>query len=108
MKRRALVMATLFAVATLSQEALATCAQNNNKLGLVGLDSSNGIVYARVSDHDNACGCNEFRFMPDNTDTKMALSVLLSARVSSRRVRIDVLDPTNCNSAHRVYIQDPS
>ena len=85
---------------------VAGCVQNNNKLGLVGLDSSNGTIYAGVFDHDNACACNSFRFLAAKTDNKMALSVLLSAKMSGRRVRIDILDPADCNSAFRVYIQD--
>ena len=84
----------------------AFCTQNNNKIGLVGLDSPDGMVFAAVGGHDNKCGCNAFRFQVKNTDTKMALSILLAARMSGKRVRIDAIDETDCNSAQRVYVQD--
>lgn len=107
MMRRVMMLVGLLTVAMSTQEAVANCVQNNNKLGLVGLDTSTGGIFAGVSDHDNGCACTAFRFMTANTDTKMALSVLLAARMSGKKVRIDALDGTNCNSAYRVYIQNP-
>jgi len=85
--------------------AVTQCVQNNNKVGLVGLDSPLGTVYAGVSEHDNKCGCASFRFTDANTDKDMALSILLAARMSQKKVRIDLLDSTNCDSAYRVYIE---
>lgn len=85
--------------------AFAACVQSNNLINLVGLDDKNGMVYAGVSGHDNACGCNEVRFTPTNTDTKMVLAILLAAKTSGKLVRIDVLDAKNCNSGYRVYLQ---
>lgn len=82
------------------------CTQNNNELnGLVGLDSSSGTIYASISSNTNECSCTNVRFTEANTDTKSALSILLAAKMADKKVRIDLLDKTNCNTAYRVYIQ---
>jgi hypothetical protein len=84
----------------------AACTQNKNVLdGRVGLDSSNGTVYAVTNSTSNECSCVETRFTQANTDTQTALSILLSAKISSKKVRIDFLDGSNCNSAYRVYLE---
>ena len=91
--------------ALLYVQAYAGCVQLDNKVGLVGLDSVNATVYAAVTDHNDACGCNQIRFLSSNTDTKMALSILLSAKMSGKSVRIDISDPANCDTGYRVYVQ---
>jgi len=97
---------TVFAITTKDAEsAPIQCAQFNNTLGLVGLDAIDGTVYARVFNHDNGCGCSDFRFRPSVTRATTALSVLLTAKGANRPVRVDLLDRTNCNSAYRVYMQ---
>lgn len=84
----------------------AACTQTDNKLGsLVGLDSQGGMVYANVSSVSNQCACSSVRFKPNNTDVKMALSVLLSAKMAEKEVRVDLLDEGDCNSAYRVYVE---
>ena len=89
----------------------ASCVQENNKVGFLGLDSTgggasnNGNLYVSVSDHNGGCGCNNFRFYSANADTKAALSILLTARMTDKVVRIDLIDSTNCDTAYRVYIQ---
>lgn len=83
-----------------------SCAQGNITLkGWVGLDSSSGTIYATLSSNNNKCPCNEVRFTEKNTDAKTALSILLAAKLADRKVRIDFLDKTNCNSGYRAYIQ---
>ncbi len=96
-----LLSASLF----LSQLTYAICVQNNNSLnGLVGLDNSKGMVFATTISSTNECSCRHVRFREQNTDTKMALSILLSAKVTNQKVRIDLLDEGDCNSAYRVYL----
>jgi len=85
--------------------AASACVQADNKVGLVGLDNSNSTVYVSTPVSNNGCNCTNFRFSKVNTDTSMALSLLLSAKISGKSVRIDLLDETNCNSAYRVYLQ---
>lgn len=92
-------------IAFSAQSALAVCSQQWNKIGLVGLDSTNGNVYVGVTEHNNNCNCDGVRFKEVNADTDKALSVLLSAKMSEKKVRIDFLDANDCDSAHRVYIQ---
>ena len=83
----------------------AGCAQTNNSIGLVGLDSPDGRLYANVNNHNNQCGCNDFRFAATSTDTKAALSILLSAKMANKKVRIDLSDDTDCSSAIKAYIE---
>ena len=99
--------ALLVFVSVCTQSTLAAlCVQRHNTIGMVGLDSGqSGVVYASVSNHDDACGCNDYRFKPENTDTKSALSILLSAKVSGQAVRVDVQDSNDCNTAFRVYLE---
>lgn len=89
-----------------TQNAFAMCTQNGNSLnGLVGLGSSGTLVYADVNSASNECGCDRFRFQSENTDIKIALSVLLSAKIADKKVRIDIKEPGNCNTATNVYLQ---
>lgn len=96
----ALFMASIMFCST----AYAACVQHNNSVGLVGLDSQTGIVFAATNSFTNECACAYVRFKPDNTDTKMALDVLLAAKTSGTRVRIDILAAGNCDSGYRVYL----
>jgi len=100
-------MASLLLAAASSQYAHAgTCTQNNNSLtGLVGLDNAGGTIYATTSSTNNECLCSNVRFLPSNTDTKAVLSILLSAKMADKKVRIDLLAQGDCNSAYRIYIQ---
>lgn len=97
---------TMAAIAISSQAAwAAACSQNSNSLGsLVGLDSSSGTVYATITSGSNECACAYARFSPSNTDAKAALSILLSAKLANKAVRIDFLDTASCDSAFRVYV----
>lgn len=90
-----------------SQSATATpCSQNNNVLnGLVGLDGSLNRIYANTNSISNECSCTSVRFTSANIDTNMALSILLSAKIANKEVRIDLLDGLNCDSAYRVYVE---
>ena len=84
----------------------AYCVQTGNELnGLVGLDSSTGNIYANTSSIKNQCSCSEVRFKVANTDTNMALGILLAAKMAGKTVRVDLNDPTDCNTASRVYIE---
>ncbi|NOU49339.1 hypothetical protein HG263_02095 [Pseudoalteromonas sp. JBTF-M23] len=86
-------------------EAYAACTQNGNSLPkLVGLDGSDGKVYADIESSGNECNCKYVRFLPENTDTNKALSILLAAKMANKKVRIDLSTSENCNSAYRVYI----
>ena len=99
---------TLLLIASVVAQAsyAVICAQTNNSLvGLMGLDSQSGSVYAKVASTTNECSCNEIRFVPSNTDTKMALSILLAAKLADKKVRIDLLNPSDCNTGFRVYVQ---
>lgn len=91
----------------LSQMALAaTCIQNNNVLnGWVGLDSSAGTIYAKTTSSSNECSCANVRFTAANTNTQMVLSILLSAKIAGKEVRVDLIDGNDCNSAYQVYIE---
>ena len=96
----------VIALSAYSQACAAeTCSQNRNELnGLVGLDSRAKTVYASVLSSSNECACSSVRFLEANTDTKMALSVLLAAKMANKKVRVDLLDKNDCNSAYRVYV----
>lgn len=89
-----------------SNTAFALCVQNNNALsGLVGLDSADNTIYATTVSTSNECSCTNVRFRAQNTNTQMVLSILLSAKIANQKVRIDLLDTNDCNSAFRVYVQ---
>lgn len=81
------------------------CAQNNNELSFLGMVDGQGMLYAQLNSTTNECSCSVVRFKTENTDTKMVLSILLAARMSSNKVRVDLLDSTDCDSAYKVYIQ---
>ena len=96
----------LIATASLSVANLATayCTQTGNKVGFMGLDGADGRVYVSVSGHNNQCGCNYIRFKPDATKTDMVLSILMMAKATDNKVRIDINTPEDCNSGSRVYL----
>lgn len=99
-------MAFAAALALPQMASAQACTQNSNTVGLLGLDGSDGRIYVDVSGHDNGCGCNAFRFIPGTTNTtKAALAVLLTARSAGKKVRVDLAEAANCNSASRVYVQ---
>lgn len=83
----------------------ANCIQNNNLVTFTGLDSKEGVIYASVSSHDDQCACSYVRFYPQNARTEMALSILMAAKLSETRVRIDLMEQGDCNTAYRVYLQ---
>jgi len=83
----------------------AVCSQHGNKIGFFGLDSHEGQVYASVSEHNNGCSCSRFRFRPSNTKTDMVLSILMAARLAEKKVRVDLKNASDCNSAYRIYIE---
>lgn len=83
------------------------CTQNSNTIGMVGMDGKNGdsgMVYVSVSGHNNGCNKSYFRFKSSNTDVDMALSVLMAAKMANKKVRIDLINKDDKNSAFRVYI----
>jgi hypothetical protein len=101
---RIIVLLLLFSM-LFANSAFALCVQNNNSLdGLLGLDSTGGNVFAAITSTTEECGCTQVRFKTANGDTKMALSVLLSAKLSGKTVRIDLVESGDCNSAYRVYL----
>jgi hypothetical protein len=106
MKMYVLLSLLLLAVsAPMKALAVEQCAQNNNAIGLVGLDSHDGMVYAAVSSDSNECGCASVRFNPHNgVDVDKALSVLLAAKGMNKRVRVDLHNSQDCDSAYRAYI----
>jgi hypothetical protein len=82
------------------------CSQTGNTLnGLVGLDSSSGVIYAATTSIKNECSCTEVRFKPENTQATLALSILLSAKLAGKTIRVDIRDATDCNTAFRAYVQ---
>lgn len=81
------------------------CVQQHNNIGLMGLDNPNGAVYASLLNHDGKCGCNIVRFTTSNTKTDKALAILLAAKTSKQKVRVDFLNEGDCNSGYRVYLQ---
>ena len=89
----------------------ATCSQTNNSIGLLGFDYSNAgdtkvtTIYATLSNHSNQCGCSEVRFKEINTNINVVLDILLAAKTNLKRVRVDLLDAADCNSAQKVYLQ---
>ena len=104
MKRFTLLITALVSL-TLSASVHAACAQDGNTIGLTGVDSTNGTVYTRIESGPQACGCSQVRFSPTNTDPKMILSVLLTARALNRTVRVDILNSSDCNSGYRAYLE---
>jgi hypothetical protein len=99
-----LLMVTMFSVAGVASAG--QCIQNKNTLhNLVGLDSKAGNLFVSLNSPNKECGCTHARFKAVETDTKMALSILMVAKMSDRTVRIDFLDDTDCNSAWRVYLE---
>ncbi|GAB2189333.1 hypothetical protein MAH1_09410 [Sessilibacter sp. MAH1] len=93
---------------TSSSLSQAYCSQTRNELeGLLGLDSTDGTIYTTVTKSNNECSCGDARFSPTFTPhTQEALSILLSAKLAGKTVRIDFEDPANCRSAARVYLED--
>lgn len=83
----------------------AKCVQNNNTVTFTGLDDANGTIYASLRDSNNKCNCTEVRFKPENTNTEMALSILLTAKISKTKVRVDFLEENSCNTAYRIYLE---
>jgi hypothetical protein len=81
------------------------CAQSGIRLGLLGLDQPDGTVFAQVTNSDGGCGCTEFRFRPQQTNTQIALSLLVTAKSAGALVRIDARAPGMCDTAFRVYLQ---
>lgn len=82
----------------------ASCVQNNNTVTFTGLDQSDGTLFAAVSGHDGGCGCDAIRFRPANIDTQKALAILLTAKTTNQKVRID-LAQGDCDTGFRVYLQ---
>ncbi len=83
----------------------ATCAQHKNTMrALVGVESVSGNLYAALSSPSKSCGCTYARFSHANVDTKLILSLLLTAKLSDKTVRIDFLNNGDCNSAYRAYL----
>lgn len=75
---------------------------------MVGLDSGgvDGLVYSGVSTSSTqTCNCTSVRFHPDRTNTDKALSILLAAKLAGKKVRVDLQEEGNCNTAYRVYMQ---
>lgn len=101
---RCFKVALFWVAASLSNIAFG-CTQDNNSIAMVGLDSSAGTVYVSISSSSGQCSCTSVRFTSANTDTQMALSILMAAKLAEKKVRIDFLQANNCNSAYRVYIQ---
>ena len=81
------------------------CVQTSNIVTFTGLDSSNGTIYAALKDGNNNCNCSSVRFKPENTNTEMALSILLAAKVAKNKVRIDLMDEKSCDTAYRFYLE---
>lgn len=82
------------------------CVQTSNIVTFTGLDSSNGtIYYAALKDDNNNCNCSSVRFKPETTNTEMALSILLAAKVAKNKVRIDLMDEKSCDTAYRFYLE---
>ena len=98
-----LVCAVLFSGFTIAQG----CAQQQNVVGFVGMDGvsgGKGQIFVTVSGHNNDCGYDYFRFRAANTDVDQALSILLAAKMANKKVRIDLIDKADRNTAYRVYI----
>ena len=79
-------------------------AQTNNVIGLMGVDSTSGVIYVAVSGYSGG-SCSQIRFNNANADTDKILSVLTAAKLAGKRVRIDLADGADCNSGWRAYIQ---
>lgn len=105
-KTLAAAMAVFLVSAVAGTASAAKCVQNDNIIDMVGVDQSDGTIYAKRDGTAGNCGCASFRWYPvNNTHTGMILSVLLAAKLSGTPVRIDILDENNCNSAYRAYLQ---
>ena len=102
MNNKILISAIILMISQ-SLYALNICTQTGNKITLLGRDN-NGSIYSSVTEHNNQCGCSSFRFKEINTDTQMALSILLSAKLSDNKIRVDLKDENDCNSAYQLYI----
>ena len=107
MKSLSLALVLFLASLPLAQNAAAICSQFDNRVDFMGYDGSNLRLYVEVSGHDNNCGCSFFRFKEANLDIRVALAILLSARLMDQTVRIDVKDPAgpNCNEAVKIFLQ---
>jgi hypothetical protein len=100
-----LISVTAFlSFALVSSSVFAQCSQSNNEISLMGVESSK-VIYAELGSHSNECSCNHARFNVDDVDTDKVLSLLMSAKLSGNRVRIDFLDVQSCDGAVSVYLQ---
>lgn len=100
-----LVRFTILSLVLFSSHVFAgSCEQSYNSVGFLGVDSSNGTIYVAVSGHNNKCNMSSFRFQEVNADTDKILSILMTAKISEKKVRIDLKDSTDPNSAYRVYM----
>lgn len=95
----------LFSMAMSQTIYAASCTQRDNSIGVAGVSTINGDLYVQVTDHDNQCGCGVFRFSPLLADTDKVLSIVLSSKLASQKVRIDLYDETDCDTARQIYIQ---
>ncbi|KDM92835.1 hypothetical protein [Photobacterium galatheae] len=104
--KKMMKLSLILACTVYSQASLAeACSQNYNELpDLVGLDSSSGRIFASVRSSTNECSCTHVRFTKENTDTNTALSILLAAKMANKKVRVDLKDKTDCDTAYRVYV----
>ena len=79
-------------------------AQHNNTITLMGVDGSDGHIFAGVTGSTEGY-CTAFRFYSARSDTDKILSILTAAKLAGKRVRVDLADSSDCNTAFRAYIQ---
>lgn len=99
------VLFVIFAGLAASQAYAARCQQTDIELvGTMGVTET-GAIYVTTRESNRQCGCNNMRFSPARANTDHVMSVLLAARLANKKVRIDLENASNCNTAYRVYIQ---
>lgn len=95
---------TIVAIFLLPSFAQATCEQHGNTLGKIGVNGNQ--VFAEITDVTSTrdCGCRTVLFSQDVTDASMAMSILLTAKMVDKKVRIDFADGPKCDVGTRVYV----
>jgi len=88
----------------LSSPGFAYCSQQGTVLGKVGIDERKVVAEVLEVSTTRDCGCRAVVFDDARTDSGMAMSILLTAKMVDKQVRIDFADGPICDAGIRVYI----
>lgn len=88
----------------LSISAFSYCEQHGNALGKIGIEGFEVVAELEKTGTNYNCGCQSVRFSPDKTDVEKAMSIMLTAKLTNKKIRVDFSDGPECDEGKRVYI----